>query len=343
MQSLTPKELNIIEQETKKKLIAQRNKPLVVSVMGQTGVGKTSLIHALFNLDIDRRINSVRPTTRKMESHTLFGANGQTLVFHDMPGIGEAEETDMTYLEEYRQYFLASDIVIWAIHVDNRSVTFDMQALRFMLKNIEPEQQRVLISKITFVLTKADVLVPSPWIMGYLGNYVIFTPGTATKEILREKEVYYQAKFIYPFGGNIVGWTYNDNQFNLSNIPSFKFDDYSVYYHGLLTREMTETYKKSHPEFTQIFERLYDNYRVIPCSALFKYNLTQLLLVILNKLGPDVIESFKQFINTDLLSHVSLERARQMCNIRIFDLQSRRKVFDLSDGTFPDKKGNRLF
>lgn len=65
------------------------------------------------------------------------------------------------------------------------------------------------------------------------------------------------------------------------------------YHRGLLTLEKLKSLKSRHPEHDQIFDRLYDNYRVIPCSALFKYNLQELMLVIMNKLGPNVFESFR--------------------------------------------------
>src|SRR5947207_10968384 len=103
--------------------------------------------------------------------------------------------------------------------------------------------------------------------------------------------------------------------------PAFTSDQYTIYYKGMLSNEQTAELKKQYPQYAEIFDRLYDNYRVIACSALFKYNLHQLMLVILNKLGKDAIERFKNFVDTGSLDQVPMDRVKQLCNMVIFDLQ----------------------
>lgn len=348
MRSLTPQELSVYTENVVRELKAQREKPLVISIMGQTGVGKSTLIRTLFNINAkntsDRPSvsNAVRPNTKKVHTYTLTGAKGLPIVVHDMPGIGESEESDSATLLEYREHFLQSDVAIWAIHVDNRATSFDVRALKTMLDGIPTEQRKALMSKFTFILTKADVLVPAPWTMGYTDGYVIVAPEDTTEGILNEKELYYQEKFIKPFGEDIVSWTYNDAYFALED-PSFMFDEYKVSFQGLLTKEKVRTYKQRHPEYGQIFDRLYDNYRVITCSSLFKYNLNHLLLVILNKLGPTAIENFRQQINFDAIERIPFQHARELCNIRIFDIRQKRRIFDLGSGIFPGGRDERLF
>ncbi len=321
-------------------LIEQRKKPLVVSIMGQTGVGKSTLIYSLFNLDYKNESlrpniqNSVHPVTKQVETYHVSGLQGFPLIIHDMPGIGESEETDRATLLQYRDHFLHSDVVLWAIHVDNRSITFDAQALRTMLSDITTEQRSALMSKLTFVLTKVDVLQPVPWVMGYKGKQAVFLPGKDTQAILDAKEEYYQERLIAPFGQDIDAWTYNDVNFML-NDPAFSYNEFKVSYRGLLTKKLARGYARRYPQFAPVFERLYDNYRVIPCSALFKYHLDQLLIVILNKLDPSSIENFKQQIDFDAINQVPWQEAKKLCNIRIFDFARSRTVFDLSSGTFP--------
>ncbi len=165
---ISPQEMETLSRGIREELIAQREKPLTVAIMGQTGVGKSTLICALFNIKSDREVthsmvrNAVRPVTKEVLTYNLSGAKGLPIKVHDMPGIGESEELDRTTLMEYRDYFLHSDVVIWAFHVDTRSTTFDIQDIREMLTDIPVEQRNVLMSKMTFVLTKADVLVPVP-------------------------------------------------------------------------------------------------------------------------------------------------------------------------------------
>src|SRR5438128_12053669 len=73
--------------------------PLKVSIMGQTGVGKSSLINALFNAHL--KINPVRPTTKDIAAINVPVKNapqGTDLIFFDLPGIGESEQTDADYI-----------------------------------------------------------------------------------------------------------------------------------------------------------------------------------------------------------------------------------------------------
>lgn len=328
--------LSAEQMEQVKRLVEQRmtelaNQPLVVSVMGQTGVGKSSLINALFNTHF--KTGAWRPVTKVVESVTITGKDNRKIIFNDMPGIGESRQADTKYLAEYRQYLLNSDIVLWAIHADNRSVAFDQQALESLLSGLSDSEKSALISRITFVLTKADLLSLPSWIVLDDRRTSVFTPDEAVENILREKERYYQEMFIEPYGSLIVSHTYNDVKFAI-NDPAFTVTQYSVYYKGMFSREKVEMYKTKYPRYADVFERLYQNYCVIPCSSLYKYNLTQLLLVVLNKLGKEAITRFKHFVDTNSLDQVSSERTRQLCNMVIFDQQSRRKVFDLRDGTF---------
>lgn len=347
-QPLTPQEIDALKETVARELKRQRETPLIISIMGQTGVGKSTLIYSLFDIDYKQASlrpdvrNAVRPVTRQVMTYTISGMRGFPITVYDMPGIGESEETDQAMLLEYREYFLRSDIVLWAIHVDNRAITFDARALQFMLADIPYEQRSVLMSRLTFVLMKADVLLPAPWVMVYMGKYAIFAPNKETQEILDAKEQYYQERLIKPYGEDIQAWTYNDAKFALDD-PAFTYDEYMVSYRGLMTRLMVAGYKRRYPQYAEIFERLFDNYRIIACSALFKYNLAQLLLIILNKLDPAAIENLRQQIDIDTLNHVPFQRAKQLCNMRIIDVRHRRTLFDLSNGTFPRLGDRRLF
>src|SRR6266699_1423343 len=154
----------VIKAMIEAELMEQRNKPFIVSVMGQTGVGKTSLINALFKTQL--QVDAVRPTTKEMQRVEIKNAKGHTIIFYDMPGIGESKQADSIYLMAYRERLLESDVVIWAMHADNRSTAFDVQTIEHLLEGLSSEQRSMLLSKVTFVLTKADLLMQSPWVAG---------------------------------------------------------------------------------------------------------------------------------------------------------------------------------
>src|ERR1700738_3016160 len=77
------------EDAVSQEIVKSQKKPFTVSIMGQTGVGKTSLLRvlfnkALFNRKLDRSIliDDVNPATRRPETYTITGENGQILVIH---------------------------------------------------------------------------------------------------------------------------------------------------------------------------------------------------------------------------------------------------------------------
>jgi predicted GTPase len=340
MQNLSQSQMNKVREEVERRIQETANRPFVVSIMGQTGVGKSSLLNALFNTNL--KTGAIRPTTLQPEKVSVKGKKGHEMIFWDLPGIGESEDADAAYLDQYRKYLMDSDVVLWAIHADNRSTSFDVQALRKLLGNLKEAEQSALMSRITFVLTKADLLTPPAWILGSWGDYGVFAPDKETEEVLRHKELYYQQIFIQPYSSLIVSQTYNDVRFVLDD-PLFSYTKYTIYYRGMLSKENVAILMQRYPQYMKVFDRLYDNYRVIPCSALFKYNLHQLLLVILNKLGADAIERFKNFVDTRFLDQIPIARVRHLSNLVIFDLQHRNKIFDLSDGTFPCRNAEDNF
>lgn len=305
----------------------RRNAALVVSIMGQTGVGKSSLINALFNTQL--KTDPIRPCTKEIERVVLRGKSGHKLWFYDLPGIGESDVADTQYLTTYKQMLADSDIVLWAIHADNRSVAFDLDALHRILESTDKAYQARLMSKLTFVLTKVDLITPSPWILAKLENDGVFVPAQDTEDILAEKEQYYQETFILPYKDYIVSETYHDGKFDLT-IPSLSYDEHAVYYKGFLDKGSVDTLKRRFPKYAPVFERLYDNYRVISCSSLFRFNLDLLMNVIINKLGTDAIERFSNFNSSGMMNHLPLAKAKNYRNFVVFDQVKRQLMFDLA-------------
>jgi len=319
---------SILRSEVEKIIKEESNKPFIVSIMGQTGVGKSSLLNALFeaNLPTDK----VRPCTKTIDRVVAKGTTKHELWFYDLPGIGESSEADDEYLEDYKQKLLESDVVLWAIHADIRSVTFDFNSLQKILASFEAAVQGDLLGKITFVLTKADLLSPPPWIFGKDGESGLFTASKETKALMMEKSSYYQEIFLQPHADLLVSKTYNDGNFSIAD-SSFSYDEYSIAYHGLLTESDLQRLKAHFPEHEKVFDRLYDNYQFISCSSMFKYNLGRLMLVIINKLGKNAINRFTNFIDSQNMGRVPLSEAKKMSNIVIFDSRKKQIVFDLTD------------
>ena len=326
-------ELSLDQQrQIQDQILIESTKPLTVAIMGQTGVGKSSLLNALFGTNL--RVGDIRPTTKVAEPVTIPGSTGHPLIFWDMPGIGESESADEGYLHMYRHKLAECDIALWAIHADTRSTLFDASALRTILSGATGDERRALIAKISFVLTKTDLLTPPAWIYLRDGRTGTFVPGKVLRERMAEKASYYQEVLVRPYGGLTTTTTYMSNDFSI-NDPKFEYDDYHIGYRGFMSERECERYSRAHPQFAAVFERLCDNQCVIPCSALFRYNLIPLLVAIVNKLGESAIGRFQRLVDgSGVTAEVPVDNMTQYCNLVVWDKQKGRKTFDLSDQMF---------
>jgi hypothetical protein len=310
-------------------IAAEASKPLTVAIMGQTGVGKSSLLNALFGTHL--LVGDVRPTTKEPEAVAVRGSSGQPILFWDMPGIGESESADRGYMLMYGQKLIECDVVLWAIHADSRSTTFDSAALSSLLGRLPESERRAVATKLTFVLTKADILVPPPWIYVRDGETGSFAPSKKTQQLLDEKASYYQDQLLLPHGSLSSTETFNDAGFSLPD-PRFSGDEYHIRYEGYMSEEACARYTRQYPQFAAVFERLSENHRIIPCSALYRYNLVRLMVCIVNKLGEDAIARFKRFADSpEALDTVPVSVMRKYGNLVVWDKRKGRLSFDLDD------------
>ena len=302
-------------------------KPFKVSIMGQTGVGKSSLLNALFNTNL--KTDPVKPCTKVIEE-VQVKFNDHSIWFYDLPGIGESEIADSAYLSKYKEHLLNSDVVLWAIHSDNRSVTFDVNSLTKLLEESESKEKKEIISKITFVLTKVDLLNYKPWILARNKSMAFFFPDDEVEEILNNKIEYYFNSFSQLLINQNYSITYNDCNFKLS-LPNFSYNEQVVKFNGILTLSQVSNLSREFPDFKSVFERLSIKNKIIPCSSGYKYNLPRLLLSIADKIQGNGSIRFKNFIsNIESIDKISYLEALNKFNLRILDIVEEKTIFDIS-------------
>jgi hypothetical protein len=269
--------------------------------------------------------------TRQPSPVILTGSGGHALTFWDMPGIGESAGADERHLRMYAAHLDSSDVAIWAVHADSRSTAYDELCLARLLDAAPPGRRRALLSKLTFVLTKADLLIPPPWVFDLRGDSGSFVPTGELAARLERKAAYHEGVLFAPRGGLLGATTYNDGTFDVTD-EALTVDTHAVHYRGHFTRPRFEEYRDRFPAHEDVFRRLRDNHRVLPCSALFRFNLAQLLVVIVNKLGFGAVARFRKVLRSaGGLDSVSVETMRGFGNIVVWDGRAGRKRFDLTE------------
>jgi tRNA U34 5-carboxymethylaminomethyl modifying GTPase MnmE/TrmE len=285
-----------------------------IAVMGQTGIGKSSLINALFNTAL--KTDPVRPCTREIQRVVVEGEDCQ-LWIDDMPGIGREGRINYNYLRTYREKLEDADLVLWAIHGDCRPVASDLEVLQRMLVGFTREYRAKLVSKIVFVMTKVDVLSTPPWALVKLQEQGFFMPHPQTEKFLTQKAAYYQDLFLQPHAKMLEARTFHDGSFDIAG-AGLRYDEHQVYYQGIMDTETLQNLQQHFPQHKEVFQRLYNYYRIPFCSIRLRYNLNEVLEVIGQKLEAQLSGGIDQFGRGRLNHRVSFEQARSYPNLVIF-------------------------
>ncbi len=335
---LTPEKKKAIQDQYR----IEENKPLVVSIMGQTGVGKSSLINSLFNVSFET--HDFKPCTKEPEKHILRTDDGFELWFWDMPGIGESSEADSEYIEMYKAKIRDSDVLIWAVHSDSRSVTFEVDSLWRLVRSMPEDERGNFISKTAFILTKADTVVLDPWIAQVDGKNAIFAPSAKTQELLESKADYFAEKLMSPFNEYLILRTFIKDPAETDGIEpeigNLRLGRRSVSYKGRLTRQDHDTLKERYPNLSGILARLLKNSGVAYCSSRIRFNLPKVMTMIADRIEGPASARFKHFVSKANMNLVSVDRVKSFSNLIIIDKSSTDILFDVSGVKIRVKKKN---
>jgi uncharacterized protein len=126
--------------------------------IGETGVGKSSTLNALFNAGVEvSHIEACTQTARGIEVsfNELEGVNG-ALVAYDMPGLGESRLKQQEHIALYEKILKDVDVALWILDAQNRAIASVQKYLEVELQSINPK----LLERMVIALNKVDLVHP---------------------------------------------------------------------------------------------------------------------------------------------------------------------------------------
>lgn len=134
---LSPKEYQMFRDKVQKELL---DRAPVVAIIGKAGVGKTTTINNLFDVDEfvaevltfnqKGHIGDVRRGTTKAIRKRFDLKIGIGLDIIDLPGLGDDIRQDKEFEEIYRQILPQCDIILYVLKADNRTLGEDERILQ---------------------------------------------------------------------------------------------------------------------------------------------------------------------------------------------------------------------
>ena len=129
---------------------------LRIAVIGQTGVGKSSTVNALFNTNLP--VSHFGSCTQSAEL-VRTSTNKGVLEIIDMPGLWAGEAESIKHWKTYREVLPTVDSAIWVISAGDRA----LEGMQNALKIIASFQDSDIINNIVFGVNKAEHMHPEDW------------------------------------------------------------------------------------------------------------------------------------------------------------------------------------
>jgi len=148
------KNLNISEEDAtnvSKAISDEMDIPPKIAIIGKSGVGKTSTINSLFNVEWHTSETITGTLDVQKETFKLKG-EGKLTVF-DMPGLGDSIENDKKFIELYKRVLPDVDVILYIIQADDRGLGEDEHIIKDILKC-----DKKLNKKFVIGINKVDLL-----------------------------------------------------------------------------------------------------------------------------------------------------------------------------------------
>lgn len=125
--------------------------PPKMALIGKSGVGKTTTINSLFDVEWHTSETITGTTDAQKETFQLKGGGKLTVV--DMPGLGDSIANDKRFMKIYREILPDMDVIFYIIQADDRGLGEDERIIKEVLKCGENIGKKLVIG-----INKVDLL-----------------------------------------------------------------------------------------------------------------------------------------------------------------------------------------
>jgi predicted GTPase len=130
-----------------------------IALLGETGVGKSSTLNALFNAGAP--IHHIHPCTVEPAEYAIVteveGSHGPIRVF-DMPGLGQDLQSDEAFVKEYARILPTCDVALWILDGCTRTLSMTQSSLLGVVSSAMSGLDRLVIG-----INKIDAIEPGDW------------------------------------------------------------------------------------------------------------------------------------------------------------------------------------
>lgn len=150
------------------------NEPIRIAVIGESGVGKTSTINALFKTNLP--VSHFGSCTQEAGSVKAVTPRGVQIEIIDMPGLWAGEAETKRHWETYKKILPTVDCAIWVISAGDRALQGMQNALETMATFLDLS----VVNNIVFGINKAEHMHPEDW------NNLVNLPSAEQQENLNK-------------------------------------------------------------------------------------------------------------------------------------------------------------
>ena len=129
-------------------------KPFRVAVIGQSGVGKSTTLNAVFGLK-NYTSNLAEGTTEIVEK-VFPMRDGFNLSIYDMPGLNNDEDKDIEYEKLYKQILPGCDVIVYVINAHSRDFGEDCRIIKEVVLPICDENK--IKDNLILAINKIDTI-----------------------------------------------------------------------------------------------------------------------------------------------------------------------------------------